>query len=63
VHRSDTGYCRECAGEAADALTTSVGLIAADAQVNVAAVTPSFVCAFILLTIVFMGFSFLIKND
>jgi hypothetical protein len=48
----------------ADALTKSVGLIAADAQVSmVAGVTPYFVWAFIISIIVFMGFSFLIKHD
>lgn len=47
----------------ADALTASVGLIAADAHVSVAEVTPTFVWSFILSMIVFMGLSFLITHD
>jgi hypothetical protein len=48
----------------ADSMIKSVGLIAADAQVGgIAAVTPTFVWAFIISLIFFMGFSFLVDHD
>ena len=47
----------------ADALAKGIGLIAADAHVSVAEVTPNFVWSLILSTVVFMGLSFLVKHD
>jgi hypothetical protein len=47
----------------ADSITEGVGLIAADAKVNLPDLTPWGVWAFILSLIAFMGFSFLIRHD
>ncbi len=48
----------------ADSMIKGVGLIAADAQVGgISTVTPTFVWAFIISLIFFMGFSFLVDHD